>query len=79
MLAFTINYSDILKRSNELNGLAQIDFSEKIKKFTGADLIETFVEQKRTGIERPGKFPTFLSMTQCILLLLLFFYLCINK
>ncbi|CAM2701135.1 unnamed protein product [Rotaria socialis] len=53
MLIFSINYSEILKRSNEQTGLAQNEFGEKIKQFTGADLVETFVEQKKTGVERP--------------------------
>ncbi|CAM4756578.1 unnamed protein product [Rotaria magnacalcarata] len=53
MLTFSINYSEILKRSNEQTGLAQNEFGEKIKQFTGADLVETFVEQKKTGVERP--------------------------
>lgn len=68
MLAFAINYSELLKRNNEQTGVAQNDFSEKIKQFTGVDLIETFVEQKKTGVERPGKSPMFLSMSQVILL-----------
>ncbi|CAF1417816.1 unnamed protein product [Rotaria sordida] len=53
MLAFALNYSEILKRNNEQTGLAQNEFAEKIKQFTGNDLIEAFVEQKKTGVERP--------------------------
>ncbi|CAF2779910.1 unnamed protein product [Rotaria sp. Silwood2] len=53
MLAFSLNYSEILKRNNEQTGVAQNEFIEKIKQFTGNDLIETFVEQKKTGVERP--------------------------
>ena len=54
MLTFALSYSDILKRNNEQTRLAQNDFHEKLKLFTGVDLIEAFVEQKRTGSERPG-------------------------
>ncbi|CAF1559389.1 unnamed protein product, partial [Adineta steineri] len=54
MLSFSLNYSEILKRNNEQTRIAQNDFHEKIKQFTGTDLIETFVELKKTGIERPG-------------------------
>jgi hypothetical protein len=67
MLIFSLNYSEILKRNNEQTRLAQNDFNEKIKQFTVSDLIETFVEQKKTGIERPSKYPMFLSMSQIIL------------
>jgi len=66
MLSFSLNYSEILKRNNEQTRLAQNEFNEKLKQFTGQDLIETFVEQKKTGVERPGKFPMFLSMSQII-------------
>jgi hypothetical protein len=57
MLSFSLNYSEILKRNNEQARLAQNEFNEKIKQFTGQDLIETFVEQKKTGVERPGNYP----------------------
>ncbi|CAF0827499.1 unnamed protein product [Rotaria sp. Silwood1] len=53
MLAFSLNYSEILKRNNEQTGVAQNEFIEKIKQFTGNDLIEAFVEHKKTGVERP--------------------------
>ncbi len=66
MLSFSFNYSEILKRINEQARLAQNEFNEKIKQFTGQDLIEAFVEQKKTGVERPGKHPMFLSMSQII-------------
>ena len=59
---FALNYSDILKRNNEQTRTAHIEFHEKLKQFTGVDLIETFVEQKRTGVERPGR--TSRSLTQ---------------
>ncbi len=71
MLSFSLNYSEILKRNNEQTRLAQNEFNEKLKQFTGQDLIETFVEQKKTGVERPGKFPMFLSMSQIIFFVLL--------
>jgi hypothetical protein len=54
MLVYSLQYSDILKRNNEQTRLAQNDFHEKLKLFRGVDLLEVFVEQKRTGIERPG-------------------------
>ncbi len=57
MLSFSLNYSEILKRNNEQARIAQNEFNEKIKQFTGQDLIETFVEQKKTGIERPSNYP----------------------
>lgn len=53
MLIFALNYSDILQRTNEQTRQAQHEFREKLKVFTGADLIDAFVEQKRTGSERP--------------------------
>lgn len=55
MLAFAVNYSEILQRGNEQTRQAQNEFHEKLKLFTGAELIEGFVEQKRTGSERPGR------------------------
>ena len=55
MLVFALNYSEILKRNHEQARQAQSEFHEKLKLFTGADLLETFVDQKRTGVERPGK------------------------
>ncbi|CAF1439405.1 unnamed protein product, partial [Adineta ricciae] len=54
MLNFSLNYAEILKRNNEQTRLAQNDFQERIKQFTGTDLIEGFVEQKKTGVERPA-------------------------
>ncbi|UJR10471.1 hypothetical protein I4U23_014675 [Adineta vaga] len=54
MLSFSLHYSEILKRNNEQTRLAQNEFQERIKQFTGTDLIEAFVEQKKTGIERPA-------------------------
>ena len=67
MLGFSINYSEILKRHNEQIGLAENEFNKKIRQFTSHDLIETFVEQKKTGVERPGKILIFLSMNETIL------------
>lgn len=55
MLVFALNYSEILKRNHEQARQAQSEFHEKLKLFTGVDLLETFVDQKRTGVERPGK------------------------
>ncbi|CAF1538537.1 unnamed protein product, partial [Adineta ricciae] len=54
MLNFSLNYAEILKRNNEQTRLAQNEFQERIKQFTGTDLIESFVEQKKTGVERPA-------------------------
>ena len=55
MLVFALNYSEILKRNHEQARQAQNEFHEKLKLFTAADLLDTFVDQKRTGVERPGK------------------------
>ena len=55
MLNFALNYSDILKRNNDQLRIAQNDFHEKLKSVTGAALIETFVELRKTGNEHPGR------------------------
>lgn len=57
MLTFSLNYSEILKHNNEQTHFAQNEYNEKVKQFTGQDLIDTFVELKKTGIERPSKYP----------------------
>jgi len=77
MLSFSLNYSEILKRNNEQARLAQNEFNEKIKQFTGQDLIETFVEQKKTGVERPGNYPYVLiyESKNFIFFSLTFFYI----
>ena len=54
MLHFALNYGEILKLNNEQTRTAQSEFHEKIKQFTCNDLIDAFVEQKKTGIERPS-------------------------
>jgi hypothetical protein len=72
MLVFSLNYSEILKRNNEQTRVAQNEFHEKLKQFTGTDLIEAFVEQKKTGVERPSKYPMILIYESNYLLLLYF-------
>ncbi len=54
MLVFSLNYSEILQRTNEQIRTAENDFNEKLKSLTGPDLLNTFVEQKKTGTDRPG-------------------------
>lgn len=53
MLNFAVQYSDILKRNNDQIRTAQNEFSDKLKQMTVNDLVDSFVEQKRTGSERP--------------------------
>jgi hypothetical protein len=60
MLHLALSYSEILQHTNEQTRIAQNEFHDKITQFTSNDLIETFVEQKKTGIDRPGKYPIFL-------------------
>jgi hypothetical protein len=55
MLVFSLNYSDILQRSNGQIRQAQNEFNDKLKLLTGNDLLDAFVEQKKTGIDRPGR------------------------
>lgn len=64
MLHFALNYGEILKHHNEQTRIAQSEFHEKIKQLTGNDLMDAFVEQKRTGVERPSM--SSLSLTQII-------------
>lgn len=54
MLAFSLNYSDVLQRTNDQIRLAQNSFNEKLKLLTGNELLDAFVEQKKTGTDRPG-------------------------
>jgi hypothetical protein len=54
MLVFSLNYSEILQRTNEQIRTAESDFNEKLKSLTGPDLLNAFVEQKKTGTDRPG-------------------------
>lgn len=70
MLHFVLNYGEILKHHNEQTRMAQSEFHEKIKQFTCNDLIDAFVEQKKTGIERPGM--SSLSLSQIISFFFLF-------
>jgi hypothetical protein len=74
MLHFSLNYSEILQHNNEQTRLAQNEFHEKITQFTSNDLIETFVEQKKTGIDRPGKYPIFLIYESNYFLLLMYYF-----
>jgi hypothetical protein len=54
MLVFSLNYSEILQRNNEQIRTAENEFNDKLKSFTGPDLLNAFVEQKKTGTDRPG-------------------------
>lgn len=54
MLALSLNYSDILQRTNDQIRSAQNDFNEKLKLLTGNELLDAFVEQRKTGTDRPG-------------------------
>jgi F-BAR domain only protein len=54
MLAFSLTYSDIVQRNNEQMQSAQNEFSQKLKSLTGSYLLDAFVEQKKTGLDRPG-------------------------
>jgi len=54
MLALSLNYSEILQRNTEQIRLAENDFNEKLKLLTGNDLLDLFVEQRKTGTDRPG-------------------------
>jgi hypothetical protein len=54
MLVYSLNYSDILQRNSEQIRNAQNEFNEKLKSLTGNDLLDTFVEQKKTGTDPPG-------------------------
>lgn len=54
MLAFSLTYSLILEQSNDHIRTAQNEFNQKLKALTGNELLETFVEDKKTGMNRPG-------------------------
>jgi hypothetical protein len=54
MLVLSLNYSDILQRNSEQIKTAQNEFNNKLKLLTGNELLDTFVEQKKTGTDRPG-------------------------
>ncbi|CAF0761296.1 unnamed protein product [Rotaria sp. Silwood1] len=53
MLVFSLNFSEMLQRNQEQIRTAQNDFNEKLKLLSGNDLLDTFVEQKKTGTDRP--------------------------
>jgi hypothetical protein len=55
MLLYSLNYSEIFQRNSEQIRQAENEFHDKLKSLTGSDLLETFVEQKKTGSDRPGK------------------------
>ena len=55
MLAFSLSFSQILHRTYDQIQQAQTEFSSKLKTLTGNNLLESFVEQKQTGVERPGE------------------------
>jgi hypothetical protein len=54
MLVFSLNYSEVLQRNNEQIRKAQNEFNDKLKLLTGNDLLDAFVEQRKTGTDRPG-------------------------
>ena len=54
MLALSLSYADILQRNNEQIRVAEHEFTEKVKSLTGNDILDAFVEQKKTGTERPS-------------------------
>ncbi|CAF0832417.1 unnamed protein product [Rotaria sordida] len=53
MLLFSLTFSELLQRNHEQIRLAQNDFSDKLKSLSGNDLLDGFVEQKKTGTDRP--------------------------
>jgi hypothetical protein len=55
MLAFSLNYSELIQRNSALICAAQNEFNNKLKLLTGNELLDSFVEQKKTGTDRPGK------------------------
>jgi hypothetical protein len=55
MLLFSLNYSDILQRCDGQIRHAQNEFNDKLKLLTGNDLLDAFIEQKKTGTDRPGR------------------------
>ncbi|CAF1383362.1 unnamed protein product [Didymodactylos carnosus] len=56
MLKHCQHYSELLKQNNEHTKLAQTEFNDKLNMFTIQDLLDTFVEQKKTGTERPSEY-----------------------
>jgi len=55
MLLFSLNYSDILQRCDGQIRHALNEFNDKLKLLTGNDLLDAFIEQKKTGTDRPGR------------------------
>ena len=54
MLAFSLTYSNIIERNHEQIGAAKNEFCIKLKLLTGNEILDMFVEQKQTGMKRPG-------------------------
>ena len=54
LLAYSLTYSDIVQRYSDQIKTAQTDFTARLKSLTGSDLLDIFVEQKKTGTEPPG-------------------------
>jgi hypothetical protein len=55
MLAFSLSYSEILQRNSDQIRTAQNEFNNKLKLLTGNELLDLFIEQKKTGTDRPGR------------------------
>lgn len=56
MLAFSLNFAESLQRNSDQIRAAHTEFNNKLKSLTGNDLLDVFVEQKKTGTDRPGRF-----------------------
>ncbi|CAF0781256.1 unnamed protein product [Didymodactylos carnosus] len=63
MLKHCQSYSDLLRYNNEHIKLAYTEFNDKLNIVTIQDLLETFVEQKKTGVERPDNIKILPSLT----------------
>lgn len=55
MLAFSLNFSEVLQRTSDHIRTLHVEFNNKLKSLTGTDLLDVFVEQKKTGADRPGE------------------------
>lgn len=55
MLAFSLYFSEIFQRTQEQIRLADNEFNEKLKSLNGNELLDMFVDQKKTGMDPPGR------------------------